>query len=172
MRDIDIVANKSPNTCKSCSKEPTTSPQMQSKYLPGASLFAIWQEVVMGPIVSLSASVTLLFLISVGCGNPSHNPNVANGPLRVITSSPPSITNLLPSSSPVNAVPFTLEIDGTNFDTNAVVYWDGSPLSTTFVSSQQLFADLASTNLMLAGTIKVYVRTDGLNSNTVEFDLH
>ena len=126
----------------------------------------------MRPIASLSASVPLLFLISVGCGNPSHNPNLANGPLRGVTSSPPSITNLLPNSAPVNAVPFTMEVDGTNFDTNAQVVWNGTPLFTTFVNSQQLFADLTSTNLMLAGTIQVYVRTDGLNSNTVEFDLH
>ena len=122
---------------------------------------------------SLPASLLLLFtLISLGCGSPSHNPNSNAGPSRVLTSSPPFITALLPSGAPVNSVPFTMEVTGTNFDTNAVVYWDGTPLSTTFVNSQQLFADLASTNLMLAGTVEVYVRTDGLNSNTVEFDLH
>ena len=121
----------------------------------------------------LPASPLLLFiLINLGCGSPSHNPNANSGTFRVFTSSPPSITTLLPSSAPVNSVPFTMEVTGTNFDTNAIVYWDGTPLSTTFVSSQQLFADLASMNLMLAGTIEVYVRTDGLNSNTVEFDLH
>jgi len=121
----------------------------------------------------LPVSLLLLFiLISLGCGSPSHNPNANAGPFRVLTSSPPSITALLPSSAPVNSVPFSMEVTGTNFDTNAVVFWDGAPLSTTFVSPQQLFADLASTNLMLAGTIEVYVRTDGLNSNTVKFDLH
>jgi len=121
----------------------------------------------------LPASSLLLFiLISLGCGTPSHNPNPNSGPLRVLTVSSPSVTTLLPNSAPVNSVPFTMEVVGANFDTNAVVYWDGTPLSTTFVNPQQLFADLASTNLMLAGTIQVYVRTDGLNSNTVEFDLH
>jgi hypothetical protein len=65
-----------------------------------------------------------------------------------------------------------MEVNGTNFDTDAVVFWNGTPLLTRFVNSQQLLADLTSTNLMFAGTIPVYVRTHGLNSNTVEFDLH
>ena len=119
-----------------------------------------------------AALLVLFILISLGCGSPSHNPNATQGPLRVISSSPPSITTLLPNSAPVNSVPFSLEVDGTNFDTNAVVFWNGTPLFTTFGNSQQLFANVTSANLTLAGMIQVYVRTDGLNSNTVEFDLH
>ena len=117
-------------------------------------------------------AASLFVLISLGCGSPSHNPNATHGTFKVFSSSPTSITTLLPNSAPVNSVPFTMKVNGTNFDSDAVVFWNGTPLFTTFVNSQQLFADLTSTNLMLAGTIQVYVRTDGLNSNTVEFDLH
>jgi len=121
----------------------------------------------------LPASLLVLFiLISLGCGSPSHNPNASHGTFKVFSSSPPSITTLLPNSAPVNSVPFTMEVDGANFDADAVVFWSGTPLFTTFVNSQQLLANLTSTNLVLAGTVHVYVRTDGLNSNTVEFDLH
>jgi hypothetical protein len=125
-------------------------------------------------IRSLSASILAFFIvtITVGCGTPSHNPMAANGPLRVFTSSPPSIAALSPDNAPANSVPFTMEVDGANFDSDAIVFWNGNPLFTRSVNSQQLFADLRSTNLMLPGMVQVYVRTGGLNSNTVEFNLH
>jgi hypothetical protein len=69
-------------------------------------------------------------------------------------------------------VPFTIEVDGANFTIDAIVFWNGTPLFTRFVNSQKLLADIRSTNLMLSGMVPVYVRTSGLNSNTVEFDLH
>jgi len=120
----------------------------------------------------LPASLLVLFiLITVGCGNPSHNPNATHGTVKVFSSSPPFVTTLFPNSAPVNSVPFTMQVNGTNFDADAVVFWNGKPLFTTFVNSQQLLADLTSTNLMFAGIAQVYVRTNGLNSNTVEFDL-
>jgi IPT/TIG domain-containing protein len=123
-------------------------------------------------IASRSASILFLSLLTVGCGNPAHNPNAANGPLRGFAFSPPSLTVLSPNAAPVNSVPFTIQVEGTNFSTDAIVFWNGKPLLTRFVNSQQLFADLASTDLMLSGMIPVYVHTGGLNSNTLEFDLH
>jgi len=65
-----------------------------------------------------------------------------------------------------------MELDGANFLTDAIVFWNGTPVSTTFVNSHQLLANLNGTNLMLSGMIQVYVRTGGVNSNTLEFDLH
>lgn len=110
-------------------------------------------------------------ILTVGCGTPSHHPDGANGPLVETTFSPPSLTKLSPSTAPVDSVPFTIELDGTNFGTDAIVFWNGAPLFTRFVNSKELLADLTSTDLMLAGMIKVYVRTAGLNSNTLEFNL-
>lgn len=121
--------------------------------------------------VSLPVSLLILFLITIGCGTPAHNPNVATGPTIGSSFSPPSIATLFPNSAPVDSVPFTLNVKGANFTTDAIVFWNGQPLFTRFVNSQQLLADLTSTDLMLPGMIQVYVRTAGLNSNTVEFGL-
>jgi len=68
-------------------------------------------------------------------------------------------------------VPFTIEIDGVNFLPDAIVFWNGTPLSTRFQNSRQLLADLTATNLMLKGEVPVYVRTGGINTNPVTFDL-
>lgn len=118
-----------------------------------------------------SASLLAFFLITLGCGSSWHDPNATHGSLSLLNS-PPSITALSPDSAPVNSVVFTMEVDGANFGTDAIVFWNGNPLSTRFVNSQRLFADLTSTNLMFSGMVQVYLRTGGLNSNTVEFNLH
>lgn len=111
-------------------------------------------------------SVILACLLAVGCGTESHRHGFLTS-----TFSPPSITELMPNSVPVNSVPFAFTINGTNFLTDAIVVWNGTPLSTTFVSSNQLVAVLAATDLMNVGLIRVYARTGGLNSNTVDFDV-
>jgi hypothetical protein len=113
-------------------------------------------------------SVILTSLLAFGCGTGSGND--PHG-LKTSTFSPPSITELVPNSVPVNSVPFAMTINGTNFLTDAIVVWNGTPLSTTFVSSNQLVAVLEATNLMNTGLIRVFVRTGVLNSNTVDFDV-
>ena len=113
----------------------------------------------------------LCCVFTIGCGNPSHAPT-SIGPTKVFSSSPPSLATLSPNAAPSNSVPFSVELNGANFLTDAIIFWNGNPVSTTFVSSHQLLANLNSTNLMLSGMIQVYVRTGGLNSNTLEFDLH
>src|SRR3954469_21574650 len=87
----------------------------------------------------LPASLLVLFIsFTLGCGSPSHNPNATRGIFKVSSSSPAFIAALLPNSAPVNSVPFTIEVNGANFDTAAVVFWNGTPLFTKFVNSQQL----------------------------------
>ena len=113
-------------------------------------------------------SVIFASLLAFGCGTGSGNDSHG---FKTGTFSPPSITELVPNSVPVNSVPFALTVNGTNFLTDAIVVWNGTPLSTTFLSSNQLVAVLAATDLMNVGLIRVYVRTGGLNSNTVDFDV-
>lgn len=113
-------------------------------------------------------SLVLVSLFAIGCGAGRG----FHGPGSIVQSfSSPSITSLSPNSVPVNSVPFTLTINGENFGTDAVVFWNGTPLFTTFVSSKQLLANLTETNLMFAGMVPVFVRTAGVNSNTVPFDV-
>ena len=109
----------------------------------------------------------LASLLTIGCGTPSGN----HDPLRLATVAPPAITTLTPDSVPVNSVPFTMTINGDNFGTDAVVFWNAVPQSTFFVTSKQLMVAVTDTDLMFAGMAHVYVRTGGLNSNTVNFDV-
>ena len=111
-------------------------------------------------------AVVCLFTLGCGAGRGFRGPGSISQ-----TFSSPSVISLTPSTVPVNSVPFTMTINGNNFGTDAVVVWNGTPLFTMFVSSHQLLANLTDTNLMFAGLVPVYVRSAGLNSNTVQFDV-
>jgi outer membrane usher protein FimD/PapC len=109
----------------------------------------------------------LVILVAVGCGTPNHDPHTNFG----MGFFPPSLDQLAPGSAPVNSVPFTMIVNGTNFGTDAVVFWNGNPQGTRFVSSKQLQVALTDADLMQFGLAQVFVRTGGLNSNTVDFDV-
>ena len=111
----------------------------------------------------------LLIVLLVGCGSGSGN---RNQDLHLgFAVSPPSIAALVPSSVPVNSVPFTMTINGNNFGTDAVVFWNGTAQHTTFITSSQLMVAVTDTDLMFVGLAHVFVRTAGMNSNTVDFDV-
>jgi len=109
----------------------------------------------------------LVSLLTLGCamGPVNHDPH------SVVSFSPPAIETLTPDSVPVNSVPFTMTINGSNFTTDAVVFWNGTPQFTIFVTSKQLMANVTATDLLFAGLVPIYVRTGGLNSNTVDFNV-
>lgn len=110
----------------------------------------------------------LASLLSLGCGDPAGN----HDPHSIVSIyTAPSITTLTPDSVPVDSVPFTMTVNGSNFGADAIVFWNGTPVSTRFVTSKQLMALLTDTDLDFAGLIPVYVRTGGLNSNTVTFNV-
>jgi len=109
----------------------------------------------------------LVTLFLLGCGSPAGN----HDPLRVGTFVNPAISSLTPNSVPVDSVPFTLTINGSDFGSDAIVFWNGIPLNTRVISSMQLIAQLQPINLQFAGMVPVYVRTQGVTSNTLDFDV-
>jgi hypothetical protein len=111
----------------------------------------------------------LVTLLTIGCGTPGSSGN--HDPLRIFISSPPSIATLTPNSVPVNSVPFTMTINGNNFGTDAIVFWQGTAQSTLFITQNQLVVRVTPTDLMFTGEVPVYVRTLGQNSNTVDFEV-
>jgi IPT/TIG domain len=114
-------------------------------------------------------SLLLLILLAVGCGAgngvSNHDPHFA------FVTSPPAISSLTPSSVPVDSPSFSMTVDGHNFGTDAVLFFNGTPHQTTFVNSTRLLVVIANTDVLLAGPMRVFVRTLGLNSNTVDFDV-
>lgn len=120
---------------------------------------------------SVALLVVLLgTLLCASCG--SGDPPAKGGLHGVVAPLiDPTITTLTPDSVPVDSVSFLMTVNGTDFGTDATVFFNGTPLNTRFISSKQLVAQLQSANLEFAGLVPVYVRTQGFNSNTVNFDV-
>lgn len=111
--------------------------------------------------------VLLASLMAVGCG--AGNGKRPMGASFTSTVSVPSITSLFPVSTPANSVPFTLTVNGSNFGTDAIVFYNGLPQHTIVITSKQLMAAITASDLTVVGAIPIFVRTGGQNSNTVEF---
>src|SRR5215831_1197069 len=64
---------------------------------------------------------------------------------------------LVPASAFPGASAFTLTVNGAGFASGAVVSWNGSPRSMTFVSSTQLRASVTAADIAQRGTASVTV---------------
>ena len=101
-----------------------------------------------------------LALACTGCGYSTHNSNNGNGP---------KITELMPSSAISDSGAFTLTIEGTGFGNDSVVYFGTMPRTTTFDAPTEVKADITAADVANPGSVQVYVRSGGANSNAVTF---
>jgi len=88
--------------------------------------------------------------------------------------SPPVIVNadievIIPAMSLVNPGAFTMEVKGTGFTTNSIVYFNGNARATTFVSDSTLTAQILSTDVSTAGNYPVWVTEGTTNSDTLTY---
>jgi len=98
------------------------------------------------------AGLVLLAMCAAGCGYSSHG-TMAPGA--------PTIGQLMPSRTAAGGAAFTLTVMGTGMVSGAVVYWDGTTRSTTFVSATEVQAAITAADIGTAATIPVYVRNPG-----------
>lgn len=92
-------------------------------------------------ILALSGALAIFLLPAVSCGG---------------CPATPSITSISPSSASAGAAGFSLTVNGSDFSSNAVVVWNGSPLTTSFVNSNQLTAAISATQIAQPDTATVY----------------
>jgi subtilase family serine protease len=83
-----------------------------------------------------------------------------------------AITSLNPASGYTNTS-FTLTVNGAGFVSGSVVDWNGAALATTYVSPNQLTAQVTTTQTATAGTYPVTVVNPGpTTSNAVNFTVN
>jgi hypothetical protein len=87
--------------------------------------------------------------------------------------STPSVASLAPSTAAAGGADFTLTVNGHHFDSNAVVVWNGTPLTTSFVSNAQLTASVPSSDITNPGPAEVFVYNPAnsggaVNAGTIE----
>jgi outer membrane protein assembly factor BamB len=81
----------------------------------------------------------------------------------------PTITSISPVSAPAGTAS-TLTVNGTGFYSNSVIVFNGTSLTTTFVSSIKLTATISASSMAIAGAVNVDVATSGAGtSNAKQF---
>ena len=100
-----------------------------------------------------------LIVALVACGLASacsdYNTNLS------IQTSSSTLTFVSPSSANVGGQGFTITANGTGFTTGALILWNGTPLTTTLVSSIQLTAPVPSSDLTTPGTVQISIQIPG-----------
>jgi hypothetical protein len=67
----------------------------------------------------------------------------------------PTLTSLSPPSQPKGGPAFTLTVNGSDFVSGAVVRWDGSDRTTTFVDATQVTAEISASDIAVHHTVDV-----------------
>jgi hypothetical protein len=99
--------------------------------------------------------LTAVAATGVGCGYSSH----ATTPPQPGTM--PAISQLTPASTAAGSSDFPLTVQGTNFNSNAVVNFNGTAMATTFDSGTEVKATIPASAVATAGTAKVTVTNPG-----------
>ncbi|MCE9557788.1 MAG: hypothetical protein K8R88_02440 [Armatimonadetes bacterium] len=117
---------------------------------------------------SLTASVPAGNIATAGTAsvtvfNPAPAGGTSGGQTFSINNPAPGLTLLTPNSTVSGEfVPITLVVTGTGFiNGSSQIRWNGVVQTTTFISSTQLSASIASSNLQTPGTVPVTVITSG-----------
>jgi hypothetical protein len=96
--------------------------------------------------LSVVSLALLVAVATIGCALPAQADKAA-----------PSISSVSPSSVVATAQGFTLNVFGSNFTGNSVVFWNSSPRPTVTINSSQLQAFISSGDIAAAGTAQVAV---------------
>jgi len=93
-----------------------------------------------------------LAIVTLACGYSSKTSAPVAGTM-------PAITQLNPTSANAGGPPFMLTVNGTNFNSTAVVNWNGSAQTTgtTYVGPGQLTLAVPAAMIATSGTIQVMV---------------
>jgi thermitase len=85
----------------------------------------------------------------------------------------PAISSLSPNLAATGTAAFTLTVNGVNFETGAVVRWNGVARATTHVSSTQLTASILASDIASNGNagVTVFNSVSGSVSNTATFSI-
>jgi uncharacterized protein (TIGR03437 family) len=134
------------------------------------------------PSVCTVSGVTVTLLAAGTCSiTASQSGNSVYAPATPVTqtfpvssaTAPPVITGLSPAAAAAGGPAFTLTVGGTGFSSGAAVQWNGSALSTTFVSPTQLTASVPAGLIANPGAASITVFAAGATpSSSLAFTIN
>lgn len=104
--------------------------------------------------IANTLALLVLLAIGLGCGYSKKTTPPTPGQM-------PAISQLSPSSTAAGSAQFTMEVDGSNFLSNATVTFGTTQVTTQFSSAGKLEATIPATAVMTSGTVHVTVTNPG-----------
>jgi len=109
-----------------------------------------------------TADVSTAGSFNVTVSNPAPGGGTSNAQVLTVTSTGgnnpvPALSSISPSSRIVGSGAFTITVNGTNFNTNSSIRYNGLLRPTTFVSSTQLIAAIPASDVAITGSYLVDV---------------
>jgi hypothetical protein len=99
--------------------------------------------------ISCCASQVTIQVVNPNAVSPSQGVNFE------LDNPKPTLTSLSPPNMMAGAAPFTLTVNGSGFVSGATVQWNGTTRPTQFLSSTQMAAAIAATDVTSQGTAQV-----------------
>jgi hypothetical protein len=99
--------------------------------------------------------VLLLAMLSFGCGYSS--PKTTPPQAGIV----PAISQIMPNTASAGGQGFTLTLNGSSFNANAVVNWNGTAQTTNHPAMNQLTVAIPASAIATAGTVMVTVTNPG-----------
>ena len=109
---------------------------------------------------TISILLLAALIASTGCGYGSQATTAPTAGAM------PAITQLAPNSASAGAAAFMMTVNGSNFSTSAVVNWNSTALTTTYVTASQVMAAVPGSSLATAGTVPVTVTNPAVSGGT------
>jgi hypothetical protein len=106
--------------------------------------------------------------LSVTVFTPTPGGGTSTALAFTVTSPPPSLTSISPSTAIAGGPAFTLTATGSNFVSGSIVQVNGANRTTTFVSSTQLTAAIPASDIASTGSLAIgVINPDGSTTGTV-----
>ncbi len=120
---------------------------------------------------SLTASIPAALVAAAGThtvtvSTPAPGGGTTSGLTFTVTNPAPSISSISPASATAGGGAFVITANGSNFNTQSRVQWNGANLTTTFVSATQLTATVPAGNIATAGSATVRVNNPAPGGGT------
>jgi len=123
----------------------------------GAPLATTFSSGVKLTAVVPAADRAVAGVVAVTVANPAPGGGTSAAVSFPVNTPKPTLGTLSPTSATHGAAGLTLTVNGVGFLTGAQVLWNGTPLTTTFVSSARITAAVPVADLAAAGSISVTV---------------
>ena len=95
--------------------------------------------------------------VTITVVNPGSGGGTSSGYTFIVTNAVPGVVRVAPSWAPAGGSGATIGIDGSGFSNGSQIRWNGTALTTTYVSGNRLTASVPASSLASAGTASVTV---------------